>query len=281
MPAFAARTRAIGAACRYHGRVTTTARSYSPRTLAILGFGRFGQLLARVLKPHFDISVHDRTPCDEIAAQLGVRAVDVARACEADVIVYAVPISMLETLVGDTAAMIGPAQTVLDVCSVKVHPARVFEAHLKARGAQLILTHPLFGPDSASGSLAGLPIALHNLAASPEAFDYWCRLFERLGLATVITTPEAHDREAAYSQGLTHIVGRVLDAMRLVAGPVSTTGFRALLEVRTQTCNDTWQLFSDLQSYNPYTSEMRRDLMEQLANVSAALDGEASRRDSR
>lgn len=259
----------------------TPTTPYAPRALAILGFGRFGQLLARELTPYFDISVHDRTPRDDIAIRIGVRSVNLARACESDVIVYAVPISALEALVCETAGLIGPAQTVLDVCSVKVHPARILEAHLRPRGAQLILTHPLFGPDSASGGLAGLPIALHNLAASPETFEYWCRLFERLGLTTVITTPEAHDREAAYSQGLTHIIGRVLDAMRLEAGPVSTTGFRALLEVRNQTCNDTWELFSDLQSYNPYTSEMRRDLIEQLASVSKALDAELPTRERR
>ena len=94
----------------------------------------------------------------------------------------------------------------MDVYSVKIHPKEVFEAHLVARGADLILTHPLFGPDSASGGLAGLPIALHNLGASREVFDHWVRRFRELGLTPVIRTPEEHDRAAAYSRGLTHLI---------------------------------------------------------------------------
>ena len=245
---------------------------YAPRTLSILGFGRFGQLLARELRTSFDVRVHDRESLEAVANTIGVQWVDRSEACSADVIVYAVPISALEAVVADTAELIQPGQTVMDVCSVKVHPKVVFETYLASRGADLILTHPLFGPDSASGGIAGLPIALHNLRAAPEVFAYWQHFFDELGLTTVVTTPEAHDREAAYTQGLTHLIGRMLEAMRLDAGPVATTGFRALLEVRNQTCNDTWELFRDLQAHNPYTSEMRRDLMEQLEKVSRDLD---------
>lgn len=245
-----------------------------PRTLSIIGFGRFGQLLARELRPTLDVRVHDTAPLGDAADTLGVPLVDLANACTADVIVYAVPISALEEVVRESAPVIGPGQTVMDVCSVKVYPKQVFEGLLLARGADLILTHPLFGPDSASGGLAGLPIAMHNLRASGEVFDDWRRRFRELGLKTVVTTPEEHDRAAAYSQGLTHLIGRVLDAMQLDVGPIATTGFRALLEVRNQTCNDTWELFKDLQAYNPYTSEMRRDMLAQLERVARLLDSE-------
>jgi prephenate dehydrogenase len=250
------------------------AEPYCPHTLSIIGFGRFGQLLARELRTSLAVGVHDAAPRTEVAEALGVPLLDLAGACAADVIVYAVPISALESVVRESAPHIGPGQTVMDVCSVKLHPKQVFEAHLAGRGADLILTHPLFGPDSASGGLAGLPIALHNLTASAEVFDHWVSRFRDLGLMPIIRTPEEHDRAAAYSQGLTHLIGRVLDAMRLDAGPVATTGFRALLEVRNQTCNDTWELFRDLQAYNPYTSEMRRSMLAQLERVSRLLDGE-------
>ncbi len=248
---------------------------YAPSTLAIIGFGRFGQLLARTLRAHFDVRVHDREPRQDLAEQIGVAWVDLPSACSADVVVFAVPISALDGVVRASASWIADRQTVLDVCSVKVHPKNVFQEHLEDRGASLILTHPLFGPDSASGGWAGLPIALHNQRASTAVFEWWSEFFSSLGLRTIVATPEEHDREAAYSQGLTHLVGRVLDGMQLEAGPVATTGFRALLEVRKQTCNDTWELFRDLQAYNPYTTEMRRDLMAQLESVSAVLDRES------
>ena len=33
-------------------------------------------------------------------------------------------------------------------------------------------------------------------------------------------------------------------------------GFTELLGVIEQTCNDSWDLFKDLQKFNPYTNEM-------------------------
>ncbi len=249
---------------------------YAPKTLGVIGFGRFGQLFARTMQGHFDVRAYDRAPLADEAALLGVEWADLATACSADVVVFAVPISEFDGVVRDSARWISQGQTVLDVCSVKVHPRNVFQEHLGGRGADLILTHPLFGPDSASGGWAGLPIALHNLRAAAEVFEWWSAFLAELGLRTIVATPEEHDRQAAYSQGLTHLVGRVLDGMQLEAGPVATTGFRALLEVRNQTCNDTWELFRDLQAYNPYTTEMRRDLMAQLESVSAVLDRESA-----
>lgn len=224
------------------------------------------------MRAHFDVRVHDREPRQDLAEQMGVAWVDLPSACASDAVVFAVPISALDGVVRESAAWIGSGRTVLDVCSVKVHPKRVFLEHLTERGADLILTHPLFGPDSASGGWAGLPIALHNLRASAEVFEWWRDLFARLGLRPIVATPEEHDRQAAYSQGLTHLVGRMLDGMQLETVPIATTGFRALLEVRHQTCQDSWELFRDLQAYNPYTTEMRQDLMAQLELVSAILD---------
>jgi prephenate dehydratase len=54
-----------------------------------------------------------------------------------------------------------------------------------------------------------------------------------------------------------HFIGRVLDELPLRATPIDTVGTRKLLEIREQTCNDTWELFTDLQTRNPYTLEMR------------------------
>ena len=44
--------------------------------------------------------------------------------------------------------------------------------------------------------------------------------------------------------------------------PIDTVGATKLLEVEEQTCNDTWELFINLQHYNPYTKEMRIRLGE-------------------
>ena len=43
---------------------------------------------------------------------------------------------------------------------------------------------------------------------------------------------------------------------------IDTQGFRDLLDLVDQTCNDTWELYTDLQLYNPYTKKMIKNLKE-------------------
>ncbi len=85
-------------------------------------------------------------------------------------------------------------------------------------------------------------------------------------------TPRQHDREAAFTQGITHFVGRVLDDLNLEESSMATLGYRKLLEIREQTCNDPWQLFLDLQRLNPYTEEMRQSLGRSLMRILEQLE---------
>ena len=80
-------------------------------------------------------------------------------------------------------------------------------------------------------------------------------------------TPDAHDKDAAMSQGITHFIGRVLCESGISSTKINTLGFNELLGVIEQTCNDSWDLFKDLQNYNPYTVEMIEKLEEGIKMV--------------
>lgn len=49
---------------------------------------------------------------------------------------------------------------------------------------------------------------------------------------------------------------------------IDTLGFSELYKVIEQTCNDSWELFMDLQNYNPYTQSMIDDLENSIAEIS-------------
>ena len=87
--------------------------------------------------------------------------------------------------------------------------------------------------------------------------ERWREFFSSLGLAVSVMTPDEHDREAAFTQGVAHYIGRVLSDLGVQRSAIGTVGYNKLLEIVEQTCNDPWQLFLDLQRYNPYTREMR------------------------
>jgi prephenate dehydrogenase len=232
-----------------------------PATAAIIGYGRFGRFLATMLAADFELRVHDvDTAAVATARADGRRTVGLDEALRAGAVLYCVPISDFERTFAHHAPRLtadGRPHTVVDVLSVKTLPRHVFEQHLPP-SCSALLTHPLFGPDSAQpGDLAGHRIMLDSLRMTAPVFDAWRQLFERKGLAVLVMSSEEHDRLAAASQGVTHFVGRTLERFGFAPTPVDTLGATKLHEITDQVCHDTWQLFVDLETQNPHTAEMR------------------------
>ena len=148
---------------------------------------------------------------------------------------------------------------VFDTCSVKTYPAQWMKEYL-GDDYTLIASHPMFGPDSAKNGLKGLPIVLCPLNADEKTVQRFTDEFASWGLKVLRMTPLVHDKEAAYSQGVTHFVGRTLREMDLKDTEIATSGYKALMTIVDQTCNDPLQLFYDLQRFNPYAKEMRLSL---------------------
>lgn len=234
-----------------------------PQDVGIIGYGRFGRLWADLLAPHHRVRITDAVvipseqylPLTELCAY-------------ARVIFLCVPINQVERVVDDIAPQLQPGTAVFDTCSVKVHPANVLTNTLGDRAdLTLVATHPMFGPDSAARGVQGLPMVVWRLSGDTQVYADWTAFLRALGIRTVEMEPAEHDRLAAYSQGITHYIGRVLDRLDLHATPIDTEGFKILRALVAQTCNDSWELFQDLQQYNPYTQEMRVRLQAALDEV--------------
>jgi hypothetical protein len=143
------------------------------------------------------------------------------------------------------------------VLSVKVHPETVFKKQLQGLPVQAILTHPMFGPDSSKDGFAGLPFILNKFMSDADTYEFWKDYFTSRKLRVIEMSAVEHDKLAADSQGLTHFIGRLLEGAEFKQTPIDSLGSKKLQEIEEQTTNDTWQLFYDLQTYNPYTKEMR------------------------
>jgi prephenate dehydrogenase len=226
------------------------------KTVTIIGYGRFGQVLHRLLKDDFSVVVYDVKPVR--LAFPGARvARNVAEALESEAVFYAVPIPVFERVFSSHKKYFREGQTLIDVLSVKMHPAKVMRKVLRGTRVQAILTHPMFGPDSSREGFAGLPLTIDRFLSKPATFEFWKRYFEKKKLRVVLMSPQEHDKLAANSQGLTHFIGRLLERLKFKEGPIDSLGVEKLLEVKEQTCNDTWELFAGLQHFNPYTKSMR------------------------
>ena len=60
----------------------------------------------------------------------------------------------------------------------------------------------MFGPDSARDGAAGLPMILCPSRIASRELEKWRAFFSGLGLSVSVMTPDEHDREAAFTQGV-------------------------------------------------------------------------------
>ena len=242
------------------------------KKVSIVGFGRFGPTLYRLIKDDFIITLYDKK-------SIGVSkffknttfAKSISEIYSSEVIFYCVPISAFENVIETHKKYFQNQHVLIDVLSVKIHPAKIFKKHLTNSKTQALLTHPMFGPDSSKNGFEGLPLIIDKFMANDKTYRFWKEYFKSKKLHIIEMSARDHDRMAASSQGLTHFIGRLLDKYHFIETPINSLGAKKLLEVKDQTCNDTWQLFMDLQLYNPYTKQMRIKLGNTFDKLSNKL----------
>lgn len=238
------------------------------KKFGIIGYGRFGKLWSTCLAPYGKVFVYDeKFAADKKPRELssGVITAPLGDVVAVNMLFLAVPVSVFSACCHQIAPLLSPTTIVVDVCGVKVYPARTMQEILP-RKQPIIATHPLFGPDSvALLGLAGRRIVLSPLRASTKEIAELKKLFTVLKLEIVETTPDEHDRQMARSQALVHLLGRSFADLHLTEQRISTLDYQSLRKIDTLVNNDTWQLFFDMQRYNPYTTAMRATLRQSLA----------------
>lgn len=240
-------------------------------SIGIIGFGRFGKVLHRLLQDDFEVIAYDADKNAFKGVTHVTRAEDVQEVfLKCKTVFYAVPISKFEPIIFSHKTYFDN-HLLIDVLSVKVHPLKIFKKVLKNSSSRYLLTHPMFGPDSSKDGFKGLPIVFDRGTSSRDEYSFWKNIFETNGLRIVEMSAEEHDRIAANSHGTTHFVGRLLEQIDFKKTPIDTSGAKKLQEVMDLTVNDTWELFSNLQTYNPYTKDMRIKLGDAYDKLYASL----------
>ena len=242
------------------------------KIVSIYGYGRFGKLWAGFLAKDFKVQVYSRRGLKKDEVEYGVNIVDEQEIFNCDALFFCVAISSFEEVLIQSKQFHNEKTIYFDTCSVKLKPVRWMKENLPGK-SQIIATHPMFGPDSYSPK-GKMPMVMCNVRADNQGFDFWVNYFSSRNMNIQVMTPDEHDESAAYSQGITHYIGRVLADLNLTPTMIDTLGYKKLMEIIEQTCNDSWQLFVDLQKYNPYTRKMRTDLHKSIEKIYAYLNAD-------
>ncbi len=233
-------------------------------SVGILGFGAFGRLIARHLHPYLPLYAHDPAMTSG-AEEACVTHADLPAVARCPIVILAVPVERMGEAIAAIAPHLQPGAVVLDVGSVKLRPAEMMRQGLPA-DVEVVATHPLFGPQSARGGIRGLKIAI-----CPVRGRTWRRIaaFLRrvLGLRVILTTPEAHDREAAASQGLTHLIAALLLRMEPLPRHMTTASFDLLMRAVDMVRHDAPEVSRAIAQANPYSAEVRARFLDLAASL--------------
>jgi prephenate dehydrogenase len=239
-------------------------------TLGIVGFGNFGRFMVNHLRSRFSISVHDRLDIADEAAQLGVRSAPLPEVAASEILVLAVPVQNMEEVLRDLRGVPRMPELVMDVGSVKVKPLDLM-ARLLPKRVDIIGTHPMFGPQSGRHGIAGLKVVLCPLRTRRLARirDFLAR---ELRLEVLEMSPEKHDSEMAYIQGLTHWMAKALREIKLPDLGLATPAYHHLLKIEENLREDSSALFRTIQAENPFAASARAELMAKLRDIDREIE---------
>lgn len=150
---------------------------------------------------------------------------DIGKIC--DVIILSVPLDAAVAFSLEIGPLLNNNQLLMDVCSLK---EKILKSMLCNTSAEVIGTHPLFGPFTES-------IKGQNVILCRGRGEYWLKWLEdeytSKGAVVSLMDPSSHDRHMAIVQGLTHFLticmGRTLQRMNMDTGSAlscSTPVFR-------------------------------------------------------
>ena len=234
--------------------------------IGFIGFGRLGKLIAKNLSQDADLLIYDIEDCKSEVEALGAQFSTLEEVCQCPLIIPFVPISAIQGLLGEMKNLIRPDALIVDVCSVKSLPVKWMKEILPD-SVSILGTHPMFGPDSAKSSLYGCKIVLCPVRIEEATLKDIRGYLETHGLKVIEATPEEHDKQIAHSLLLTHFLGRTLMDFGAEPLEIDTKGYRRLMKILETVENDTWQLFEDMNKYNPYAKETREEFIQSLSNI--------------
>jgi prephenate dehydrogenase len=153
-----------------------------PLKIGIVGFGRFGQFIARTFAKHGTVVVMSRSDYSDVANAMGVTYVpmydpDPFLEKDLDVIILATSIVSFESTVKRLVPSLqkhvskgkkGPL--IVDVLSVKEHARRIM-LDLLPEECDILCTHPMFGPDSGKNGWTNLNFVYEKTRVDKMVFD--------------------------------------------------------------------------------------------------------------
>jgi len=234
------------------------------KTIGIIGYGSFGEFLVDKLSGKVELRVHD--PQKSVPTTYSASLDKVA---ECDYVILSIPIDAYESVLAELAPQLQKSTTIIDIASVKTTPVEILDMILPNQ--KRVIMHPLFGPQSADKSFWGHVVVMCPGVSDPVAYKVVKDFVVGLGLAVVEKTPQEHDKEMAYAQGLTFFLARTLLTMGIHDVSLITPSFKKLLDLAELESHHSEELFKTIQTGNPYLADIRAQFISTADKINSEL----------
>jgi prephenate dehydrogenase len=244
------------------------------RTFGIIGYGHFGQFMARSFSSRTSEVLVTDIDADKLPKRgNGVRGADLDEVARCDVVVVAVPYSALEDALKDIRDLLPERTVVLDTVSTKEWSTALL-ANILGNHPNILATHPLFGPPSMKKMRKGQHLVVtHAVGERAEGFVRF--LEKKFGLLVHRMSPEEHDRTMAYMQALPFFIARALVDLDILDLPhrdvLSLPSFEKLTSIASIEMHHTDAMFDTSQRSNPFASDARRAFIEVLSKLNEEI----------
>ena len=245
--------------------------------IGIYGYGRVGSFIAnKMCLFNFEVVVTDinldnmKNKIDKITYLIE----DDFFNSNFDIVIFANSINSFESVIKKINPSFFTNKLIVDVLSVKEFVLDIFETYLP-KNTELILTHPMFGPDSVEDNLwTGKKLVYQSInVINLERANIFLNFWRSMGCILISMPPKKHDELSSRSQLITHFVGRVLNELNLKETEIDTDGFKSLLKIINNTCNDSKDLFLGLSNKNKNTKKLINDVKFAISKIESEMFG--------
>lgn len=259
-------------------------------TIGIVGYGRYGQFLARKLSKR-----HHVIGTDVLVDKSGDEAIEgddinyyppselSSFLRDLDVILLTIPLIDFEEVVAALPKERLRGKLVVEVCPLSTFPKSILERNMPS-DVDIICASPMFGPSGTSNSpssWSGLPFVYEKVRVNDVGrANSFLSIFEDERCKMVEMTAEQLDASNADAEFVTHLTGRLLNSEELLPPVmVSTKEYAALLDVAEKTTsppggeedNGTFDMFYGLFKFNPNAKNILDKVRLNLAKIERQL----------
>jgi chorismate mutase / prephenate dehydrogenase len=244
------------------------------RALVIGGGGLMGRWLAEFLENQgFDVLLADPALDGDdksVFADWHQAPLDV------NLIAIAAPLQTSAGILSELAT-IGTDALVFDIASIKTPLLAALQQAADA-GLKVCSIHPMFGPDTRL--LSGRHVLLMDVGCKEAVSEAGHLFAETMAEVKQIEINE-HDRLVALVLGLSHAVNiaffTALTGSGISAGQlagVSSTTFKRQLDIARDVASENPDLYYEIQRLNEHGPHARQALLNAVAEIQAAIEGE-------